>query len=98
MGKYFTVTGIVDGDTFRVSPKWRLKVRGVEKRGNIIRPTGYDTPERNQPGFQEATLKLKKLILGKRVILKRPIKLTYGRLLCDVYFEGKNLADYFPEY
>jgi endonuclease YncB( thermonuclease family) len=91
---YFTVTKIIDGDTFEVSPNWKWGF----KYGDRVRPLGYDTPERNQPGFEEATLKLKKLILGKKVRLSKIIKLSYGRLLCRVHFKGRDLADFFPEY
>lgn len=88
------VIKIIDGDTFQVSPDWKWGF----KFGDRVRPTGYDTPERGQAGFEEASLKLKKLILGKKVRLLNPIKLTYGRLLCQVYFQGRNLADFFAEY
>lgn len=85
------VIEVIDGDTFRVSPKWKFKGR----KGNVVRPTGYDTPEKGRRGYQEAKKKLKKLILGKKVELKNPIKITYNRLLCNVYI---NLANSFPEY
>lgn len=88
------VTQIVDGDTFKISPDWKWGV----KHGDIIRPTSYDTPERGEPGFKEATLKLAKLILRKKVRLGRPLTLTYGRLLCKVFFQNRELCEYFPEY
>lgn len=90
----FKVTKIIDGDTFEVLPNWKWE----NQEGNVVRPTGYNTPEKGQPGYQEAKDKLTRLILGKDVELKKAIRITYGRLLCDVYFNGKNLADYFPEY
>ena len=93
-GTPFKVTKIVDGDTFKISPGWKWN----NKKGKIIRPTGYDTPERKEPEYQETTEKLKKLLLNNEVELKNPIKLSYNRLLCDVYFNGKDLAEYFPEY
>lgn len=93
-GTLFKVIKIVDGDTFKISPGWKWN----NKKGKIIRPTGYDTPERKEPGYQETTEKLKQLLLNNEVELKNPIKLSYNRLLCNVYFNGKNLAEYFPEY
>lgn len=90
----FRVTAVIDGDTFEVSPNWRWN----SQEGNIVRANGYDTPEQYQPGYEAAKDKLRRLILAKDVELINPIKMTYGRLLCDVYFQGKNLADYFPEY
>ena len=94
LGKYIMkhkVTRIIDGDTFEVSPNWEWN--GLE--GNIVRPSGYDTPERGEPGYEAAKTKLINLILNNEVELKNPIKLTYSRLLCDVYFEGKPLYEYF---
>lgn len=49
-------------------------------------------------GYQAAKDKLTNLIFNKEVELKNPVKVTYGRLLCDVEHNGVNLADYFPEY
>ena len=86
-----TVTKIIDGDTFEISPNW--KWNGQE--GNVVRPRGYDTPERGEPGYLGAKEKLSSLILNKEVELKNPIGLTYDRLLCDVYCEGKSLVEYF---
>lgn len=90
----FKVTSVVDGDTFTVSPNWKWN----GDSGDIVRANGYDTPEKGQPGYEQATTKLRNLINGKNVELKGAIKITYGRLLCDVYYNGKNLKDYFLEY
>lgn len=90
----FEVTEIIDGDTFKVSPNWKWN----EESGDTVRANGYNAPEEGQPGYEDAKEKLKRLILGKQVELKNSIKVTYGRLLCDVYVDGKNLADFFPEY
>ena len=51
----FKVIEIIDGDTFKISPGWKWNNR----RGDIIRPAGYDTPERGDPGYQESKEKLK---------------------------------------
>ena len=90
----FKVTKVIDGDTFEVSPNWKWD----DKTGSVVRPTGYNTPEEGEQGYKAAKDKLTKLILGKEVELKNPVNLTYERLLCDVEYNGKNLADYFPEY
>ncbi len=86
----FTVSEIVDGDTFKVSENWEFD----GKAGDRVRPAGYDTPEEDEIGYDEATERLEALILDKEVELRNPIKISYGRLLCD----GVNLAEYFPEY
>lgn len=90
----FKVTKVIDGDTFEVSPDWEWN----NESGSGVRPNGYDTPEKDEQGYQAAKDKLSDLILNKEVELVKKIKLTYGRLLCDVEYNGKNLADYFPKY
>ena len=87
----YKVTKIIDGDTFEIFPHWEWD----GQKGNVVRPVGYDTPERGESGYQEAKDKLTALILNKEIELKNPIKLTYERLLCDVYYQNKNLAEYF---
>ena len=90
----FTVTSVIDGDTFDVSPQWNWN----GQTGNRVRPTGYNAPELHEYGGQAARKKLSSLILGKRVELRNSRKIDRGRLVCGVYFNGRNLADYFPEY
>lgn len=90
----FKVIEVIDGDTFDVSPNWSWG----DQEDKRVRANGYNAPEEGQPGYQAAKEKLERLILNKEVELRNPINITYGRLLCDVYYEGKNLADYFPEY
>ena len=90
----FTVTAIIDGDTFEVSPQWKWN----GETGTRVRPTGYDAPELHAYGGQAAKDKLSRLILREEVDLRAAYKVDRGRLVCDVYFRSKNLADYFPEY
>ena len=91
----FTVNEVIDGDTFKVKNGWKWG----DKTGEIVRPTGYDTPEKGQSGYEEAKKKLSNLILDKKVDIK-DVKTVdvYGRLVADVYSNGNNLADYFSEY
>ena len=91
----FIVSEVIDGDTFKVKGGWRWD----DKKGDIVRPAGYNTPEKGKPGYEEAKQKLKKLILNETVEVKNPQTIDpWGRLVADVYYRGKNLADYFPEY
>lgn len=95
----FTVSEVIDGDTFSVKGGWIwTKDDGTKVEGVTVRPTGYNTPESGKTGFDSAKNKLEKLINGKTVTLKNPVNVSYGRLVCDVYYDGKNLSDYFPEY
>ena len=91
----FTVKEIYDGDTFSVAGGWKWG----SKSGEIVRPLGYDTPEKGESGHEQAKEKLTTLIQGKVVDIPKATSIDdYGRLLADVYYEGRNLADYFPEY
>lgn len=90
----FTVTAIIDGDTFDVTPLWQWN----GQTGSRVRPVGYDAPELNAYGGQAAKDKLSRLILGNQVDLRAGHKVDHGRLVCEVFFRGRNLADYFPEY
>lgn len=91
----FIVSEVIDGDTFKVKNGWEWN----EKKGDTVRSTGYNTPERGEPEYEQAKQKLKNLILGKKVDIKSAkIVDEWGRLIADVYYNGKNLADYFSEY
>lgn len=90
----FKVINVIDGDTFDVTPKWKWN----SQTGNRVRPTGYDAPELHEPGGQAAKEKLKRLILNQEVDLREAHTIDRGRLVCDVYYNGRNLADYFSDY
>jgi len=89
----FKVTNVIDGDTFEVNGwKWN------GQNGNRVRPTGYNTPELGTVQGQQAKQKLSRLILGKIVEIRKAHTIDRGRLVADVYLQGKYLADHFPEY
>jgi len=90
----FTVTQIIDGDTFTVSPHWTW--RG--QTGDRVRPTGYDAPELGTAAGEAARQRLRQLLLHKQVQLGDAATIDRGRLVCDVYLEGRPLKDYFPSY
>ena len=88
------VKKIIDGDTFDVVRKWNWH----SEEGHRIRPTGYNAPEKGEPDHGKATRKLSRILTGKQVDLKKCHRVDRGRLVCDVNLDGKNLADFFPEY
>lgn len=90
----FTVTSIIDGDTFEVSPQWKWN----GQTGTRVRPAGYDAPELHANGGQAAKEKLSRLIYGQQVELRTAYKVDRGRLVCEVFFGNQNLAHYFPDY
>ena len=89
----FMVAAVIDGDTFEVANNWQWN----GQTGSRVRPTGYDAPEMNTAAGQQAKQKLVRLIQGEVVNLAKAYKIDRGRLVCDVYYNGRNLADYFIE-
>jgi endonuclease YncB( thermonuclease family) len=90
----FTVTSIIDGDTFEVCPQWKWN----SQTGSRVRPSGYDAPELHAFGGQIAKNRLSKLIHGKQVDIRNAQRVDRGRLVCEVHFRNKNLADLFAAY
>ena len=91
---YFKVTEVIDGSTFTITPGWKWQ----EQTGYRVRAAGYSAPGINEPEGRGARDKLSGLVLGRYVELKAVYKVDNGQLVCDVFFPGVNLAEYFPEY
>ena len=74
------VVYVVDGDTIEV------RLGGQNYR---VRYIGMDTPERDQPYFDEATEANRRLVNGQTVILVKDVSETdrYGRLLRYVFLQ-----------
>ena len=85
------VTGIIDGDTFEVFPPWRWEGQS----GIRVKVAGLSVPQEGEPGYSRVRKKLESIILGREVELRNERGVDYDRLVCDVYFDGRNLVDYF---
>jgi hypothetical protein len=89
----FKVTAVIDGNTFEVSPKWEYD----NQKGDMVKAKGY-----NAPRYGKEAMKLEQnisiLILNKKVELGMPDGIEDNKLVCEVYFEGRNIADYFTQY
>ncbi len=72
---------VLDGDTIDVS---------IEGKVYRVRYIGVDTPEANEPFFQEALQANSSLVLNKKLLLFRDVSETdrYGRLLRYVFADG----------
>jgi endonuclease YncB( thermonuclease family) len=89
----FKVTRVYDGNTFKVySWNWN------NIYGRLVRDTGYYTPRSNEPYAFLPKQKLERLILHQWVELKNVRSYNNGILFCEVYINGVNLLNYFPEY
>ncbi|MGL4873049.1 MAG: thermonuclease family protein [Cetobacterium sp.] len=82
------VIKVADGDTITV-------LKGEEKVR--VRFYGIDAPEKKQEYGIKSLDVLKKMIDGKVVEINQKDKDQYGRVVGEVYFEGKNLNLYMLE-
>lgn len=67
------VIKIIDGDTFM-----------TDKRKNPIRLANIDTPEKRQPGYQDAKQGLQNLIAGQEVCIDTVARDKFGRSVANV--------------
>jgi micrococcal nuclease len=74
------VTKVIDGDTFM-----------TDKRKNPVRLADVDTPEKRQPGYQDAKQELQNLIAGQEVSIDTVARDKYGRSVANVKLGAKSV-------
>ena len=74
------VTQIIDGDTFL-----------TDKRKIPVRLADVDTPEKRQPGYQNAKKYLEKLILNQEVSIETVTRDKYRRPIVKVKIGNKSV-------
>jgi endonuclease YncB( thermonuclease family) len=84
------VTNILTADTFEVFPPWRWEGQS----GIKVKVAGIEVPYEGEAGYEKAMAKLKSAVEGREVELRNEKEVDYDRLVCDVYVDGKNVADY----
>jgi len=89
----FKVEAVIDGNTFEISPDWEF--RG--ETGNRVQAKGYTAPKSGKEAMA-VEQRLSGLIQNKKVVLESPDGIERGRLICDVYYEGINIAEHFAEH
>jgi endonuclease YncB( thermonuclease family) len=76
------VSGVIDGDTFRIA--------GLDRR---IRVWGLDAPERGRPGGSAATAALTRLISGEELGCRQSDIDRYGRIVGQCFMaDGRDVA------
>jgi endonuclease YncB( thermonuclease family) len=86
---------VVDGDTW-----WMVLDLGFGVLDKIkVRLHGYDTPERHQPNYEEATKFASDALTGAQVVIVESYKddRSFERWVCDVYVDGILLGDKLKE-
>jgi micrococcal nuclease len=86
------VVKVYDGDTITIVTK--LKLFGPKYKFSV-RLKGIDAPEMKTKDIEEKKVAIKsrdwlsERILGRKIILKNVSYEKYGRLLADIYYDGK---------
>lgn len=75
------VYNVVDGDTIDVMIDLGFKLYTKQR----IRLARIDTPERGQPGFHEATNRMKNLLLDQNITLVTTKVSKWGYYVGDIY-------------
>jgi len=89
----FIVSAINDTDTFRVMYGWK----SGKKSGHYLIPAGYRGPKSGRPGSGAVIKKLSGLILGKKVQVASVREYRGPAIVCDIYYNGKNIIEYMNE-
>lgn len=86
-----TVIRCHDADTFSCSISLGLDVYKIDK----VRIDGIDAPELNTEAGKVSAKFLQQLLDGKEILIdtNEDRREKYGRLLCKVTFEGKDISD-----
>ncbi|HDQ26452.1 MAG TPA: hypothetical protein ENN43_06890 [bacterium] len=90
----FRVSSVSSENRFRVQYGWKCG----DKKGAFIKPAGLKAPARGTEAYNGFLKKLYSLVLGKQVEVGEVVNFSNGTLLCRVYYNGRELRDYFSEY
>ena len=80
MARKEKVIKVIDGDTFV-----------TDKRKNPVRLANVDTPEKRQPGYQEAKKELQNLILNEEVSIDTIARDKYRRAVAKVKIGSRSV-------
>ena len=89
----FTVAAVIDGNTFEVSPQWEYD----NEKGDLVHAKGYTAPKSGKAAMA-VEQRLSGLIQNKKVELGAPDGVKGNKLVCEVYYQGVNVANYFSAY
>ena len=87
----YKVIEIINENTFKISPNWEHK----GKSGNIVIACIYKRSEKVDPERNEGKEIITRLRLEKEVEITNYLWVSPNEeLLCDVFYEGRNIANY----
>lgn len=79
--EHVTLLRVIDGDTIQVAIDVGFRFQTVQ----TLRLLDLDTPERGQPGFLEASARLRMLLVGPRLKVQTVKQDSFGRWLCHIW-------------
>lgn len=82
---HVTLVRVIDGDTVVVDIDLGMRMWA---KGVPVRLAGINTPERGQPGYADATAKLRELTAGKSIALHSHEWDKYGRIVGTLFADG----------
>jgi len=89
----FKVNAVIDGNTLEVTQAWEID----GQTGKRVVATGYDAPKRGSEAIG-VEQRLSVMLTDKNVELGPPYEVRGGKLFCEVFFQGMNLANHFSRY
>ncbi len=93
MGRHIVVE-IIDSNILRIEPGWKHQ----SQYGTLIKINGYKISKLNERQKTSIEKRLSYLVMDKCVEIRSIRKIQDSTLECDVYINGFNLADYFPDF
>ena len=89
----FKVNAVIDGNTLEVTQAWEID----GQTGKRVVATGYDAPKKGKEAIS-IEQRLAIMLTDKNVELGPPYEVRGGKLFCEVFFQGMNLANHFSRY
>jgi hypothetical protein len=83
------VTYVIDGESFRVNPEWRM----FGERGEIVQIRGHEAPGIDHPGGLAFKERLEELVLHRSVELVNMVRIAPDVIEADVYISGQSIAE-----
>lgn len=81
------IYNVVDGDTVDAEIDLGFKIKTKQR----LRLANIDTPERGQPGHEEAKTELSNMVLSRQVQVETYKTSKFGYFLADIMVDGMNV-------
>ena len=93
----WSILNIINGNTIQVKPAWTWN----NVTGDKVRINGYTIYSQSLPAQAADDIakgRLNTLLAGKSFILSNPTHIENDTIYCDIYLNGINIVNYFPDF